>query len=211
MYKIIAILSTFCLFSCAKNYDYLYIDPEIQPYYNDFLNSGKMYGKDYSTDNLVVEFGDTSNYKKNSKPIGICKTSIDFKNEFGSLVRHTHTYPHIIIDKQVFDYLDEYSRRALIFHELGHCVLQRTHDESINELGYVKSIMYPSLITQRIGFFYQLLEKYYIEELFSPQSAQMKNLSVKSQQKIGSEKLTENSKSDIFIMVEGGCENSVIE
>src|SRR5204863_130538 len=36
---------------------------------------------------------------------------------------------------------------ALIFHELGHCILGRDHDMSLLPKGYPKSMMYPANIT----------------------------------------------------------------
>lgn len=215
MKRIMFLIGLLSLFSCSKNYDRFYVDPDLAPYYEDFVTAGKFYGRDHSTGNLVVEFGDVHKFVTNSRAIGICKRELEFINEFGSLIQKTHFYPRVVIDRETFFSLDDYSKRALIFHELGHCILNRDHDESINEQGYVKSIMYPSLVTQRLGIFYQFLEDYYIEELFSPQSAHMTaeflTPTVKDQQKIGSGVSDEQIKTNIFVLTQDGCENSLSE
>jgi hypothetical protein len=63
------------------------------------------------------------------------------------------------------------NRKALIYHELGHCILNRGHDPSfiLSSFGRIaKSIMNPYLM-------YELsmpqLQTYYINELFSRQAS----------------------------------------
>jgi hypothetical protein len=52
----------------------------------------------------------------------------------------------ITIDKDLWNSISELSRERLIFHELGHCVLNRVHS-NITEDGRPISLMYPYLMS----------------------------------------------------------------
>jgi hypothetical protein len=53
----------------------------------------------------------------------------------------------------------ENEKISLIFHELGHCDLNRNHDESLRQDGYPKSLMCP----YNLSFFDEESEYYYAE------------------------------------------------
>lgn len=94
------------------------------------------------------------------------KIDIDYnKLEYpivGVCITYTNGYKEIQIDSDSWVEYDENYREELIFHELGHCVLGRDHDNSIIE-GYrvPKSIMYPYIF----GYAYNKYKVYYLEEL----------------------------------------------
>lgn len=71
----------------------------------------------------------------------------------------------IIIDKDVWDRSDFYSRKELLYHELGHCVLLRMHNNSTFQNGCPKSIMYDTMFSTEQLRCYINNESYYIEEL----------------------------------------------
>ena len=73
----------------------------------------------------------------------------------------------IIIDENFWNRSSDFEREAIIFHELGHCALERGHEDSTLDNGMCKSLM-------RSGFspcltFYQKSSQqdYYLDELFS--------------------------------------------
>ena len=72
-----------------------------------------------------------------------------------------------ITDK--FDRLSDLQREELVFHELGHCFLDRDHDDSLiyhYKFGFIpNSIMYFKNIGGHI--FYKELREYYLQELIS--------------------------------------------
>lgn len=70
----------------------------------------------------------------------------------------------IMIDKEYFDMSTNYEKEELIFHELGHCILNKDHDESKDSNRRPKSIMYPVTITDSI---YRENRTEYINELFA--------------------------------------------
>lgn len=189
MKKVIILILSACFFSaCSPQFKKFVIDPEFISYYNDFINYGIIYGTDYSPSNLVIEFGDVSQYKTaNSNPMGICKKEMEYVGDFG--FQKAFFYPRVIVDRASFLSLDNLSRRALIFHELGHCLLNRQHDPSINQFGYVNSLMNPYLVSQRLGALYYFYEAYYIKELFRPDT--------KMKDDLGHSKITTNN--DVII------------
>jgi hypothetical protein len=76
----------------------------------------------------------------------------------------------ITILKGSWDSMNDDGKRALLYHELGHCELGKSHDEhesrvDIDGTNYSKtSIMYPEL--NKVLRAYSLLEKQYLDELF---------------------------------------------
>lgn len=69
----------------------------------------------------------------------------------------------IDLDKEYWDNASFYQKEELLFHELGHCILNRMHDDRMIPSGFPHpySIMYPYTFYQ-----YQYHRDYYIEELF---------------------------------------------
>lgn len=112
------------------------IKADFKPYVKEFdtLYSGSM-------PNIVIKFG--------SVPAGKAATcTIDFIGQ-----------KTIKVDREVWDKSCEDTKRALIFHELGHCVLRREHTTS--EMSY----MFQSL---RSCEFYAENEEILDYELFHP-------------------------------------------
>lgn len=61
-----------------------------------------------------------------------------------------------------WDEQDKYGKEALLFHELGHAVLNREHDDAMNgPLGCPKSLMHSELHNKC----YRILRAYYLKEL----------------------------------------------
>jgi len=103
-------------------------------------------GNKVTVTNLIIEF----TTKLNQYTYGVC------------LLRSNDT-PRIQINKNVWFYLSDATREELMFHELGHCVLFRKHEESVNN-GAAISIMYPYILND---IFYSNNRSYYLDELFS--------------------------------------------
>lgn len=91
--------------------------------------------------------------------VGECRSGLD---EDGNLLRK------IRIDIKGWKEMNEFERHVLIFHELGHCHLGRTHDSRTGPIApggpnQPVSIMSPYVIS---GFLFQHFEPYYVRELF---------------------------------------------
>lgn len=91
------------------------------------------------------------------KVIGQC-TIPDQDKQFRRLIR---------IDRQVWDLIPDYVREALVFHELGHCVLGRQHDDAVDDNGCADSLMHP-YINVAVTCYKKERDKY-LNELFSQQ------------------------------------------
>jgi hypothetical protein len=87
---------------------------------------------------------------------------------FGHCANYGKNNPlnYIKINKKFWETASEVQRRILIFHELGHCVLDRRHDDNLIQLGiYVnapKSLMY-SIPFGYESVFFEYRDYYYKE------------------------------------------------
>ncbi len=147
------------LLSSCKNKDFYSIEPEFQPYLNVFLEEGKKRGYEFDFDKsgLIIRFGHLE-----GSQIGLCHHQTPLLIEIDS------TYWQSIKGKK-----NEKELKAnLIFHELGHGVLNRHHDNSVLPSGDWKTIMCGGEKIDSRNWnvnFYSFREKYYIDELFNPQ------------------------------------------
>lgn len=74
---------------------------------------------------------------------------------------------YIEVDQDSWNNSIESAREEIIFHELGHCILGRDHDNNmIKEYSVPKSIMYPYVF----GFAFHEYRQYYTSELKNPQT-----------------------------------------
>lgn len=89
--------------------------------------------------------------KEGNKAIGVC-------------LRYSSGVNEVIIDEEYWNSgISYYRQKIIIFHELGHCLLDRGHkDEKYR--GYYKSIMNTFIIRAED---YQEFEEEYYRELFT--------------------------------------------
>lgn len=91
----------------------------------------------------------------------------------GNCVVWSNGYKQIEIDRTYWSEADEQARIGLLFHELGHCILNRKHEERTQF--YSGSGLYgdvPISLMYPINFyseFYTELQDYYLTELFNPE------------------------------------------
>lgn len=160
------LLMLLVLSSCGKRRDRLYIDPELKPYTDAFLAAGKIRGQPIEFKNIVIMLDDLAKYSPDTSRIGGC-----FYNRSSEGFSGMDDYDDaniVIIDSKFFHdaRANDYNKRDLISHELGHCVLGRKHDPRITR-GLPESIMNPYLISLTIGpDFYLPMEHFYFDELF---------------------------------------------
>ena len=134
------------------------------PFINEFEeNARKELGqKDFKVVNVPINFGDT----ENKEFVGVC-----FKYSNGE--------KEILIKKEWWDGFGGDSKnslaqkRSLIFHELGHCVLNRKHTNDLVDKDDHKikvSLMHSSIIPGR-----EFLEFHdeYIHELFTQDQSKL--------------------------------------
>lgn len=102
------------------------IEAELIEHFNEFSIQANNYG-------IYVDFDvlNINAYIENIQSIGTvgqCKIYSDDSKE-------------VILDVNYWQNSDFYSKEALVFHELGHCVLGRSHNETKDQHGICLSLM----------------------------------------------------------------------
>jgi hypothetical protein len=125
------------------------IDPEIQPFVDQFYMEARSRGLDLDVPNMKIQF-------KNIKGKETGRCNMVFKT--------------IYIDKESIQW--KYNPECLVFHELGHLILKRNHrNDVINK--YCLSIMSNQddpIYDTHIGDRLYDRRTYYIDELFNPKT-----------------------------------------
>lgn len=139
------------------------IDPEFISYLVEFNKQAHIYGQDYKAEltDVRISFSILSNQEtqNHGRVIGTCY----FEDNL------------IKIDKLMWEYSPHAIREVLLFHELGHCILQREHREGMSyniKSGMLIniSIMNPEILPLPM---YVLNRQYYMMELFTYKGAQI--------------------------------------
>jgi len=79
-------------------------------------------------------------------------------------VKNPTQTPTILIDKNWWENHDELDHISLIYHELGHCILNRSHDNELVENNRPKSLMFYGGVE---GFYLRDNQREYLNELFN--------------------------------------------
>jgi hypothetical protein len=152
------VLSAFCallLTACGKaqsssHANVLSVEAQFQPVVDAFTAEAQAQGSPLTITDLIVQ----------STP--------DFSsdNEMGVCQQETGTTPVIQISQPLWDSLDADGQQELLFHELGHCVLNRVHDVALNN-GVPVSVMSPEFFGSTL---YNANKAQYMHELFTQQN-----------------------------------------
>lgn len=118
-------------------------------YVRDFLTYCHIYDKQVTVNNLTIGFGETKWLGEDT--IGICETG-------------WFTDPKITILHSYWDEASDIGRMLLMYHELGHCLLDRDHNYSLYLNHDPVSIMFPYILSDVI---YKRHTNEYIKELFN--------------------------------------------
>lgn len=155
--SILFLIVSIVLYSCSEGEQVsdVNIDPELQPYVDRFLEEAANRGMniDLEESGLDIFFEEdisTAEYA------GVCRFRLG-ANEIG-------------IDRERWDDSSEARKEWLVYHELGHCVLDRSHRNDQFENGTWKSLMRGSPITNDelltpVCYLWDR-NQYYIDELF---------------------------------------------
>lgn len=133
-----------------SNTDYNQVDEALWSYFHDFETEAA--NRNISIDLNALEVTGVIENIEESGVAGTC--------QYG---RHIH---HVTIDQQFWNRASALLREMVVFHELGHCVLERGHEESENKNGICLSIM-NSGTTDCFVNYNNNTKEYYLDELFS--------------------------------------------
>lgn len=150
--------------SCQKEPDspttVYQVPPSVEPYVQRFLLEAQKRGKNFQIDNLIVKLSD--------QPIEPTPGQYSCGITTGKITKQHQNIIRIDTQCLAWRYNDT-SREVLIFHELGHAILLRFHDNSRLPNGAWKTLMTG---TRWSIFDFYITEPsrrdYYIDELFNP-------------------------------------------
>lgn len=118
-----------------------------ESYVSSFEESAHARGVDLAIADLVIEFG---------TPAAPTADATCYQGG--------NTVPRIVIDQKKWDAMPEAKRTALLFHEMGHCVLDRPHlDGAKSGSSCPVSVMNSYTLSATC---YSSNEDYYLSELF---------------------------------------------
>ena len=124
--------------------------PEFTPYVEAFEQAATSQGVAVETTDIEMTFTEATLSAPNTTGtvLAICE--------------HIGGAKRISVNRAKWDKLDEERKEALVFHELGHCSLDKHHDDSLED-GEPVSIMHPKLLKSEV---YKKNKDKYMKELF---------------------------------------------
>jgi|GWRWMinimDraft_5_1066013.scaffolds.fasta_scaffold01871_2 hypothetical protein len=169
-----SLLCLIFLFSCNKvdiNPNSRYeIAPVLKKYVDSFFLEAKLRGLDIPKENLIVKSNEINSF---SDECGVCQLNTKKPEQQRTVIISFGS-------NLCWGSKPENDREALVFHELGHCLLNRvTHKNETFQNGSPKSIMVANN-TDLYGPCIYVIDdnpiscnktsrrKYYIDELFNP-------------------------------------------
>ena len=168
MWKKLLIICIVIVFSCNKEnaFSPVYNVPaEFEPYVQSFISEAAMRGHSMSINNLIIQYDSTLSNLYCAK-----SNVISAENNVQKIIS---------VNPNLKCWQNSQQLETLFFHEMGHCILGRQHDNSIMPKGYPRSIMYPNDISLYSPCVYQTGDScnklyrrtYYIDELFDTATA----------------------------------------
>ena len=147
------LLMIFWIMSCQKDNGIHVIDARVQPYIDRFLNEGELRGVVLDVDAVGLEARiETVLFQSSGHVLGFCNNE-DKDNHY------------IVLDAKYWPTATDLEKELLVFHELGHCLLGRDHDDTTLADGTCLSIMHSGTGSCRNAYSIAT-RKAYLDELF---------------------------------------------
>lgn len=126
------------------------VDPSLRPTVNQFLQDSQAHGVYVDASHLRAYLDPGLVYAASGKleTVGLC--------DMASGV--------VTISPDYWGIADQAQRENLVYHELGHCLLNRLHTQALGDDGLPSSIMYPDLLDPTD---YQTRRTALVDELFA--------------------------------------------
>ena len=128
----------------------LFVDSSLQEYFDRFAAEGALR-------NVVVDY-------EASKVSGYIRL-ITAPNVIGQCAHDPNQPSTVIIDRTYWNIANDLQKEFLVFHELGHCVLNRDHLDEADDQGNCISIMTSGSSQCKINYNLNTREKL-LDELF---------------------------------------------
>ncbi len=130
---------------------------------NQFVSDAAAHGRSVDVSHLVVQEAALTSQSSTAVVGGVTETTTS--TDVG-LCELTPSGPTVTISSYAAQNYGPESLEALIYHELGHCLLTLDHNAAVNSDGTPVSIMYPTGVD---GLTYMNNRTAYLNELFSEQ------------------------------------------
>jgi len=150
LFYIIMTTSIFYITACSDDPE-IVIDTEIQPYLDSFLIEGEARGIEIDLSDLHL-----SAY--------ISETSSD--EIIGQCLHFGEEHKEIVIARAFWDDASDIEKEFIVFHELGHCILDRSHNDTTDGQGRCLSIMNSGSIRCR-NLYNSDTRPVFLDELFN--------------------------------------------
>ncbi len=126
--KINITLIAICLIlgSCSKENETKIIEAELQIYIDLFVSEA-------SDRAIEIDMSEIN--------LGAYIENIEQNGTLGQCISYSDGSKEIVIDERSWERLDDLEKEYVVFHELGHCVLDRSHDNTQDNNGTCQSIM----------------------------------------------------------------------
>lgn len=142
------LLPLLLLMTACTEEEILVVHSELQPYFARFQEEGAMRNVEIDFEALRIE-GDIA----------------DLENVSGQCQHNTVDPDKVVIDAQYWQVLSDLEKEFVVFHELGHCALNRSHDESTLSNGNCATMMHSGQSGCRKNYSSSTRASY-IDELF---------------------------------------------
>lgn len=147
--------------ACEHGFEPTYdVTGDLQIHVDTFLEEAAIRGREFTINNLIIEYDP----ELAVSTCGMCNSHSEANNVQKVITINPNCT--ITYNEQI---------EALVFHELGHCVLGRQHDSDVLPNGDPKSMMTPRNLDLYAPCVYQIGEEdcnftfkrdYYLDELF---------------------------------------------
>lgn len=114
------------LISACTNEEENIIEAELEVYFARFAEEATQRGK-------TVDF--------ESIPLSAYIENIASRGTLGQCKSYSNGSKTIVVDEPYWNRIDDLQKEYIVFHELGHCVLDKDHDDSQADNGECISIM----------------------------------------------------------------------
>ena len=122
----LTILTCLIICSCSKEAEPKIIEAELQIYFDSFVSEASAHG--IEIDLTLLD-------------IGAYVQNIEFTGTIGQCISYSDGSNDVIVDARNWDQIDEEEKEYVVFHELGHCILKRSHNDTQDGNGVCQSIM----------------------------------------------------------------------
>lgn len=136
-------------------------DKDVERIYNNFIFDSKLFDKSFDENNLMINVLPDDHFLIGNN--GRCEIIEEYSfnnNSFKKNKIKIISLKKTFWEKELF-----FKKKILLYHELGHCLLEREHRD--DELLVAKSSIMHSFIFDNFKYsYYELNWEYYLRELF---------------------------------------------